>query len=87
MQKILEFQSYSRHRNYFDIDSKQTHSEEIQVFPMERLSEVMKTFFFFGFWLLVEKIWSDIWFVRKGLNFILRVIENRGSKHLFYLHE
>jgi len=29
--EILEFQSYSRHRNHFDIDSKQTHSEEIQV--------------------------------------------------------
>jgi hypothetical protein len=42
--EILEFQSYSRHRNYFDIDSKQTRSEEIQVIPMERFSEVMKTF-------------------------------------------
>jgi maltooligosyltrehalose synthase len=42
---ILEFQSYSRHRNYFDIDSKQTHSEEIQVIPMERFSDVMKKFF------------------------------------------
>jgi hypothetical protein len=32
--------------------------------------------------------WSDIWFVKKGLNFNLRVIKNRiGSKHLFYLHE
>ena len=44
---FLEFQSYSKHRNHFDIDSKQTHSEEIQVLPMERLSEVMKTLFFF----------------------------------------
>jgi hypothetical protein len=42
--EILEFQSYSRHGNYFDIDSKQTRSEEIQVIPMERFSEVMKTF-------------------------------------------
>jgi hypothetical protein len=42
--EILEFQSYSRHINYFDIDSKQTRSEEIQVIPMERFSEVMKTF-------------------------------------------
>jgi hypothetical protein len=40
----LEFQSYSRRKNHFDIDSKQTHSEEIQVIPMERFSEVMKTF-------------------------------------------
>jgi hypothetical protein len=32
--------------------------------------------------------WSDIWFVKKGLNFNLRVIKNWiGSKHLFYLHE
>jgi hypothetical protein len=29
-----------------DIDSKQTHSEEIQVIPMKRFSEVMKTFCF-----------------------------------------
>ena len=26
--EFVEFQSYSRHRNHFDIDSKQTHSEE-----------------------------------------------------------
>ena len=44
--EILEFQSYSRHRNHFDIDSKRTHSEEIQVIPMERFSEVMETFCF-----------------------------------------
>ena len=44
MHKFLEFQSYSRHKNHFDIDSKQTHSEKIQVIPMERLSEVMKLF-------------------------------------------
>jgi hypothetical protein len=44
--EILEFQSYSRHRNHFDIDLKQTHSEEIQVIPMKRLSEEMKTFLF-----------------------------------------
>jgi hypothetical protein len=44
--EILEFQSYSRHRNHFDIDSKQTHSKEIQVIPMERFSDVMKTFCF-----------------------------------------
>jgi hypothetical protein len=46
MQNFLEFQSYSRHRNHFDIDSKQTHSEEIQMIPMERFSDVMKTFCF-----------------------------------------
>jgi len=46
----LEFQSYSRHKNHFDVCSKQTHSEEIQMIPMERFSEVMKTFGFgFGF--------------------------------------
>jgi len=44
--KFLEFQSYSRHRNHFNIDSKQTPSEEIQVIPIERFSEVMKTFYF-----------------------------------------
>jgi hypothetical protein len=44
--EILEFQSYSRHRNHFDIDSKQTHSEKIQVIPTERFPEVMKTFCF-----------------------------------------
>jgi hypothetical protein len=32
--EILEFQSYSRHINHFDIDLKQTHSEEIQVISM-----------------------------------------------------
>jgi hypothetical protein len=42
--EFLEFQSYSRHRNHFDIDSKQTHSEEIQVIPIEKFSKVMKTF-------------------------------------------
>jgi hypothetical protein len=44
--EILEFQSYSRHRNHFDIDLKQTHSKEIQVIPMERFLDVMKTFYF-----------------------------------------
>jgi hypothetical protein len=42
----LEFQSYSRRKNHFDIDSKQTHSEEIQVISMERFSDVMKNFCF-----------------------------------------
>ena len=46
--EILEFQSYSKHKNHFDIDLKQTHFEEIQVIPMERFSEVMK-FFCFAF--------------------------------------
>jgi len=46
MHNFLEFQSYSRHRNHFDIDSKQTHSEEIQVILMERFSKVMKTLCF-----------------------------------------
>jgi len=44
--EFLEFQSYSKHRNHFDIDSKQTHSEEIQVILVERFLEVMKTFCF-----------------------------------------
>jgi hypothetical protein len=44
--EILEFQSYSRHKNHFEIDSKQTYSEEIQVISMEGFSEVMKTFCF-----------------------------------------
>jgi len=44
--KILEFQSYSRHRYYFDINSKQTPSEKIQVIPIKRFSEVIKTFCF-----------------------------------------
>jgi hypothetical protein len=35
---FLEFQSYSKHRNQFDIGLKQTHSEEIQVIPMDRFS-------------------------------------------------
>jgi hypothetical protein len=58
----LEFQSYSRHKNHFDIDSKQTYSEEIQVIPMERFSEVMKTFCFdFGKKYEVTFGWSK-WF-------------------------
>jgi hypothetical protein len=62
MQKFLEFQSYSRHINPFDIDSKRTHSEEIQVIPMERLSEVMKMFCFaFGEKYKVIFGWSK-WF-------------------------
>jgi hypothetical protein len=44
--EFLEFQSYSRHINHFNIDSKQTHFAEIQMIPMERFSEVMKTFCF-----------------------------------------
>jgi hypothetical protein len=60
--KILEFQNYSRHRNHFDIDSKQTHSEEIQVIPMERLSKMMKNFCFaFGEKHEVTFSWSK-WF-------------------------
>jgi hypothetical protein len=59
---FLEFQSYSKHRNHFDIGSKQTHSEKIQVIPMERLSEVMKTFCFaFGEKYEVTFGWSK-WF-------------------------
>ena len=46
MQNFWNFKSYSRHRNHFDVCSKQTHSEGIQVIPMERFSEVMKTFCF-----------------------------------------
>ena len=60
--EILEFQSYSRHRNHFDIDSKQTLSEEIQVIHMERFSDVMKTFYFaFGEKYEVTFGWSK-WF-------------------------
>jgi len=77
--EFLEFQSYSRYRNHFDIDSKQTHSTEIQVIPMERFSEVMKTFCFNFWW----KIWSDIWLVTKGWNFNLRVNENRVSTKMW----
>jgi len=40
--------------------------------------------FLFCFW---WKTRSDICLVTKGLNFNLKVIENRFSKHLFYLHE
>jgi hypothetical protein len=55
----LEFQSYSRHKNHFDIDSKQTYSEEIQVIPMEGFSEVMKNFCFdFGEKYEVTSSWS-----------------------------
>jgi len=35
---FFEFQSYSRHRNHFDIGLKQTHFEEIQVIPMDKFS-------------------------------------------------
>jgi hypothetical protein len=34
--EFLEFQSYSKHKNYFDVSLKQTCSEEIQVIPMDR---------------------------------------------------
>jgi len=57
--EFLEFQSYSRHKNHFDIDSKQTYSEEIQVIPMEGFSEVMKNFCFdFGEKYEVTSSWS-----------------------------
>jgi hypothetical protein len=111
--EFLEFQSFSTNRNHFDIDSKQTHSEEIQMIPMERFSDVIKTFCFDFLmknmkWHLVghKKVEISIWglmrtvFQRKceehevtsgwsqtGLNFNLRVNENRFSKHSFYLHE
>ena len=58
---FLEFQSYSRHRNHFDIDSKQTHSEEIQVIPMERFSEVMNLLSWFWWKYEVTFGWSK-WF-------------------------
>ena len=48
----MKFQSYSKHKNHFDIDSKQTYSEEIQVIHMERFSDVMKKIFVL---LLVKK--------------------------------
>jgi hypothetical protein len=40
--EFFEFQSYSRHKYHFDIGVKQTRSEEIQVIPMNKVSEVMK---------------------------------------------
>jgi hypothetical protein len=81
--EILEFQSYSRHRNHFYIDSKQTRSEKIQMIPMKRFSKVMKTFCFaFGEKYEVAFGWS-----KKGLRFNLRVTKNRSSKHSFYLYE
>jgi hypothetical protein len=72
----LEFQSYSKHKNHFDIDSKQTYSEEIQVIPIERFSDVMKIFCFaFGEknmkWHLVGK---------KCLRFNLRGSKNQVFK-------
>jgi hypothetical protein len=80
---MLEFKSYSRHINHFDIDSKQTHSEEIQVIPIERFSKVMKTFrFAFG-----EKHEVTLGLVKNGLRFNLRVTKNQSSKHSFYLNE
>jgi hypothetical protein len=45
--EILEFQSYSRYINHFDIDSKQTRFEEIQGIAIERLSDEK---FLFCFW-------------------------------------
>jgi len=78
--EFLEFQSYSTNRNHFDIDSKQTHSEEIQMIPMERFSDVMKTFCFdFGEnmkWHLVGhkrveiSIWGLLRIVFQSIHFI-----------------
>jgi len=48
--EFLEFQSYSTNRNHFDIDSKQTHSDKIQVIPMERFLEMMEKFLFLFWW-------------------------------------
>jgi hypothetical protein len=42
--EFLEFQSYSKHKNHFDIGLKQTYSEEIQVIPMDMSSYVLKIF-------------------------------------------
>ena len=81
--EFLEFQSYSGHRNHFDISLKQTHSEEIQMIPMDRFSEVMKTFFV----LLLVKVWSDILLVKEVQTFNLRVTKNWSSKHSFWLYE
>ena len=68
---ILEFQSYSRHINHFDIDSKQICYEESQVIPIERFSKVTKTFcfafgenmkwHFFGQEVQTSKVSSSIW--------------------------
>jgi len=80
--EILKFQSYSKHRNHFDIGLKQTRYEEIQVVPIDRFSEVMKTFcFVFG-----ENIkWYFVG--QRGSNFNLKVTGNRSSKHSFCLYE
>jgi hypothetical protein len=65
--KVLEFQSYSRHKNHFGISLKQTCSEEIQVIHMDKFSEVMKTFAF------GENI-KGHFIGQKGSNLNLRVI-------------
>jgi hypothetical protein len=51
--------------------------------PMDRFSEVMKTFFV----LLLVKVWSDILLVKEVQTFNLRVTKNWSSKHSFWLYE
>jgi hypothetical protein len=57
--EFLKFQSYSRHRNHFDIGLKKTRSEEIQVIPMDRFFRSDANFLF-CFWLKYEVMfcWS-----------------------------
>jgi len=38
MENFLEFQSYSKHKNHFDIGLKKTHFEEIQVILVDKSS-------------------------------------------------
>jgi hypothetical protein len=53
------------------------------VIPVERFSEVMKTFCFdFG-----EKYEVTFGWSKNCSKFNLKVTENRFLKHLFYLHE
>ena len=52
-----------------------THSDKIQVIPMERFSEMMETFCFY----FDEKYEVTFGWSQKGLNFNLRVNENRVS--------
>ena len=63
---------------------KANSSEEIQVIPMERFSEVMKTYFCFDF--LVKNIkWHLVG--HKRFKFQFEGYWEPFSKHSFYLHE
>jgi len=79
MQNFWNFKAIPRTKIILTSIQSRTHSDKIQVIPMERFSEVMKTFCFDFWW----KIWSDIWLVTKGWNFNLRVNENRFSTKMW----